>query len=222
MIVELQTLDTRKRFLYSTVGAFLMAILVFLTIPLTQTIQPEATEIVDLRKIIIVQPSAPPTPPETTKQPTAKEKPLQPSFQKQLIDPDLTQLALSLNPGIEEALEIGLANTGFEMEMDTVGEIKKLFTFRDLPEAPKIINHPKILFPRELVRRGIKEGRVVVLIEIDERGRARVISIQSSTHPLLIKKAEEVIRQAQFTTPLINGVAQRVRGEWPINLREPK
>ena len=222
MNVELQTYDTEKRPLYSLGVAFLMAMLVFLIIPLTQTTNHQTPETIDLRKVLMVQPPAPAEPPQTAEQTPVKEQTPKPSFQKQFTEPNLTPLELSLSPNIDEALAIGQAPTGFEMEADAVSDIKKLFTFRDLPEAPRIINYPKIQFPKELVRRGIKEGRVLALIEIDERGRAKIVSIKSSTHPLLIKEAEKVIRQAQFTGPLIDGVAQRVRGEWPIDLRAPK
>jgi TonB family protein len=222
MDIELQTSEIEKRPLYSLGSAFLMAMLVFLIIPLTQTTNHQTPKTIDLRNVLMVQPPAPAKPAKATEQPPAKEPTPTPSFQKQFTEPDFTQLELSLNPSIDEALAIGQARTGFEMEADAVSDIKKLFTFSDLPEAPRIINHPKIQFPKELIRRGIKEGRVLALIEIDERGRAKIVSVKSSTHPLLIKEAEKVIRQAQFTGPLIDGVAQRVRGEWPIDLRAPK
>ena len=222
MTVELQTSDNGRRSLYALVGAFLMAILVFLIIPLTHTTQSQAPETIDIRKVLIAQLPVPAEPPETAESPSAKRQTSKPAFQKQLTQPDLPQLKLSLNPGIDEALAIGLTNTGFEMDADAVGDIKKLFTFKDLQEKPRIINHPKIQFPQELVRRGIKMGRVFALIEIDEQGRAEIIRVESSTHPLLIKEAEKVVRQAQFTRPLIDGVPQRVRGQWSIILQESK
>ena len=199
-----------------------MAILVFLIIPLTQTIQSKAPETIDIREVLVMKPPTPAEPPRSAESPPVEEQTPKPAFQKQLTQPSPAQLELSLNPGIDEALAIGLTSAGFETETDAVSDIKKLFTFKDLSEAPRIINYPKIQFPNELIRRGITEGRVVALIEIDEQGRAEIVRVNSSTHPLLIKEAEEIIRQAQFTKPLIDGVPQRVRGEWPISLRAPK
>ena len=222
MDLELSSTDSRQRSIYALSGAFLLAIMVFLIVPATQWINASNTETIDLREVLIVQPATPVELPLAPEQPPAKEHAPKPKFQQQPAGPNLTQLARSLNPGISHALAIGMASTGFQMEIDTVGDIEKLFTFDDLPEAPRIINYPKIHYPQELIRRGIKEGRVVVLIEIDERGRAEVVNINSSTHPQLIKTAKDVIRQAQFTKPLINGTARQVRGEWPITLRAPR
>lgn len=222
MSLESQIANPRKRSLYSLVGAFLTAVLIFLIIPLTQKRAPQTNKVVDIRKVALLQPPAPSEPPNITQKPMTEKSAPKPAFNKQPAAPEPRQLGLSLNPGIDEALAIGTAGAGFELTTDAVGDIEKLFTFNDLPEAPRIINYPRIQFPQELVRRGITQGRVIALIEIDERGRAEIIAIESSTHPLLIKKAEEVIRQAQFTQPLVDGVPQRVRGEWPIDLREPK
>ena len=222
MTIELQTSDNWKRSLYALTGAFLMAILVFLIVPLTHTTQPQTPETIDIRKVLVVKPPAPMKPSETMKPPTVKERTPKPAFQKQPPPPDLTQLKLALNPGIDEALAAGLANTSFEIEADAMSSIQDLFTAKNLPETLRIINNPKFQFPKELIRRGIKEARVVALIEIDEKGRAELINVKSSTHPLLIKEAEQVIRQAQFTKPLIDGVPQRVRIPWSIILHAPK
>jgi periplasmic protein TonB len=222
MTLELQTTDNGKHSLYILGGAVLMGILVFLIIPLTHTSQSKAPETIDIREVLVMKPPTPAAPPRTTESPPVEEQTPKPVYQKQLTQPSPAQLELSLNPGIDEALAIGLTNAGFEMEADAVSDIKKLFTFKDLSEAPRIINYPKVRFPNELIRRGITEGSVIALIEIDEQGRAEIIRVNSSTHPLLIEGAEEIIRQAQFTRPLIDGVPQRVRGEWPISLRAPK
>lgn len=200
-------------------GALVLGILIFLLIPMAQRSNNQV-DILDYREIIRVQPPAPVAPPNAVKPP--EKKPPKPKFKKQFDSLDLNQLELSLNPGISGALAVGITNSGFETEIDAIGEIQEIFTFDDLAQTPGIINRPRIQFPRELIRRGILEGRVVALIEIDEKGRANIIEILSSSHPQLVEPARDVIRQAQFTKPLVNGVAQKVRGEWPILLRAPQ
>lgn len=200
-------------------GALVLAILIFLLIPMAQR-SDNQVDILDYREIIRVQPPAPIAPPNAVKPP--EKKPPKPKFKKQFDSLDLNQLELSLNPGISGALAVGITNSGFETEIDAIGEIQEIFTFDDLAQTPGIINRPRIQFPRELIRRGILKGRVVALIEIDEKGRANIVEILSSSHPQLVEPAREVIRQAQFTKPLVNGVAQKVRGEWPILLRAPQ
>ena len=201
-------------------GALVLATLIFLLIPLAQS-SDDPANVIDYREVVLVQPPVPITPPSAAEPPPEKEPP-KPKFKKQFDDLDINQLELSLNPSIEGALAIGLASGSFDAEIDTIEAIQEMFTFADLPQAPKIINRPRIQFPRELIQRGIPEGRVVALIEIDEKGRAKIIEIISSTHPQLVETARDVIDQAQFTKPLVDGVAWKVRGEWPLTLRAPQ
>jgi hypothetical protein len=201
-------------------GAFVLAVLVFLLISMMQRLDKEAS-VLNYREVVLVQPPAPAVPPDVVK-PPPQEKPPKPRFEKQFESINLKQLELSLNPGISNALAVGITSGEFETEIDAIGAIQKMFTFDDLPQAPSIINRPRIQFPQELIQRGVLEGRIVALIEIDEKGRARIIEIISSTHPQLIKTARDVIRQAQFTKPLVGGVARKVRGEWPLFLRAPR
>jgi len=201
-------------------GAFLLAATLFSLVPLTQYIGKEATNTIEFRKTVLVQPALPVAPPKA--EPPPEKEPPKPKFQQQFNQLNLSQLQLSLKPSIQDALAVGIASGGFDTEIDTVEDIQEMFTFADLPEAPRIINQPRIQFPQTLIQQGVREGRVIVLIEINERGRATVISIKSSTHPQLVKAARNVIRQAQFTKPLIDGVPQQVSGEWPIVLRAPK
>jgi protein TonB len=199
-----------------------LAIAVFLLIPFTQHIGDQSAQTIDFREIITMQapaPSAPPTSAEDAPKPIDTPKPL---FEKQLPEPTLTQLDLALNPGIGEALAIGVAGGGFQTETDTVGDIQKMFTFSDLAQSPRIVNRPTLRYPNALVRRGVLDGKVVVLIEIDERGRPEILKIVSATDPLLVKPARDVIRQARFTPPTVDGRPQKVRGEWPIILQAPK
>lgn len=202
------------------VGALALAILIFLLIPITQSSEDPA-DTLDYREIILVPPPVTIAPPAAI-EPSPEEEPPKPKFEKPFDDLNLNQLELSLNPGISGALAVGIASSGFDTEPDTMEAIQKMFTFADLPQTPKIINRPRIQFPQELIQRDIIEGRVVALIEINEKGRAKIIEIISSTHPQLVKTARDVIRQAQFTKPLVNGIDQKVRGEWPLLLRAPQ
>ena len=176
---------------------------------------------IEFREALTITPPAPMLLPPTPEQVQPSEPESKPEFKQQLQDFSLNQLELSLQPGIGGALKMGIASAGFASEMDALSEIQKLFTFADLQTAPRIINSPNIIYPRELIRRGILEGQVLVKIEIDIKGRARVLKIISATDPRLISAAKEVIRKARFTPPKVAGIAQKVHGEWPIILRAP-
>ena len=203
-------------------GALLMTLLVFLAIPITQHLGNQRNDLIEFREAMTSTPPAPlilPPPPEKVEQ---SEPEPTPEFKQQLQDFSLSQLELSLNPSISGALRVGVTSAGFATEVDALSEIQKLFTFADLQSAPRIINSPSIVYPRELVRRGIREGRVLAKIEIDTKGRARVLEIISASDPRLIQAAKEVIRKARFTPPKVGGVPQKVIGEWPILLRAPQ
>ena len=105
--------------------------------------------------------------------------------------------------------------------MDALRDIEQIFTFADLDEKPRIINRPRFAYPRDLARRGIQQGKVIVRIEIDEKGRARFLKIVSATDPGLIPPAREIIRTARFIPSKVDGVPQKVVGDWPISLAAP-
>lgn len=202
------------------IGAVLLASVLFLLIPLTQKLNNAQADSYDVREIVTIPPPpiAAPPPKKTQKEP--EPEPL-PKFEQQVQAFTISQLELSLSPGIGDALRIGVKSGDLKTDFDTVSTIQEMFTFSDLEQAPSIINQPRVQYPTKLARRGIKEGRVVAKIEINERGRASVIRIISSTSPDLIAPALGVIRQARFTQPKIEGKPTKVQGDWPIVLRAP-
>ncbi len=218
-----QPLPVAKRKYHRTVtviGSILLAGLLFLLIPLTQKLNNQSPKILDFRETVTIQPPQIITPPsEDTSQDPAPEPQLE--FEQQLTELTLSQLELSLNPGIGDAIKIGVKGSGFKTDFNAVSNIQEMFTFADLQQTPTIVNQPRIQFPSKLVRRGIKKGRVVAKIEINEKGRAAILKIISSTSPELIPSAKSVIRQARFTPPKVNGKPATVQGDWPISLRAP-
>ena len=221
MQTDLPAAETRARVPIALVGAIVLTLLVFLAIPITQHLDNKRSQILDFREAITITPPAPVvTPPAPEEVPQSEPEP-KPEFEEQFQDFSLSQLELSLNPSIGDAISIGVSNGGFSTEVNAVGDIQKLFTFADLQSAPRIINRPRISYPRDLIRKGVREGRVVVKILIDPKGRAKVLEVISATDPGLIPAAKDVIRQARFTPPTVNGEPKPVRGEWPIVLRAP-
>ena len=220
MNTPLPTAESRHRRILALCGAVLLAILVFLLLPLSQKLNSQRSEIIVLRETVTIQPptiTAPPAP-EAQHQPEPEPKP---KFKPQVQELSLSQLELSLNPGISDALKISITNEGFTTDLNAVANIQEMFTFSDLAQAPRILNQPRIQYPTQLIRRNVRQGRVLVKIEIDTKGRATIIRVLSYTHPELIPTAKDVIRQARFTPPTVNGRPQQVQGDWPITLRAP-
>ena len=117
---------------------------------------------------------------------------------------------------------MGLDMGGLAPAFDGVAEIEKIFDFSELPQVPGLLFIPEIQWPQDLARRGIKSGEVVLLILIDKKGKPRVESIRSSTHPSLEAVARRFAERARFSVSEVNGEAIKVRGEWPLILQAPR
>lgn len=198
-----------------------MAAVVFLAIPLTQLIDAQSSQRILVRETITLPPPQALIPPAAPDSEPAKPQETKPAFKAQLTNLTFNQLDLALNPQIPNSLKIGLGSRDFAAEVDTVTAIQTLFTFADLNANPRIMNAPSVVYPRELIRRGVREGRVLALIEINPKGRARVLKILAASEPRLVAAAKEVIRKARFSPPKVGGEVRTVRGEWPIILRAP-
>ena len=209
------------RFPWVLCGALLMAAVVFLAIPLTQLIDAQNSEVLEVRETLTLPPPQSLIPPVAPEQEPPQPQDPKPQFQVQLSNLSFNQLDLSLNPKLPNSLEIGMGRRDFSSEVDAVTAIQTVFTFADLNAKPRIMNAPSIVYPRELIRRGVREGRVLALIEINTKGRARVLKILAASEPRLVAAAKEAIRKARFSPPTVGGELRTVRGEWPIILRAP-
>jgi TonB family protein len=96
---------------------------------------------------------------------------------------------------------------------------KSVYSVGDLDSKPRLISYPSVSFPSALARRGVRRGTVVLEVEIDTRGRVRVRSVVSSTHPELVAKARKIADGAQFTPPRHRGRPVRAVMRWPIVIR---
>ncbi|MFU8847111.1 MAG: energy transducer TonB [Opitutales bacterium] len=207
--------------LFAIAGAFGTAGLLFLLIPLTQMLDEVAAPDLELRAVSLVPPppEPPPPPPEVEATKSAEAEALPPDMPKPPPPIEVQTLDVALNPGSGDAVAMGIEMPDFETGASMTAEIEQLFTFDDLPEAPRLINQPRFRFPRELARRGIREGQVIVEIDIQPNGQARLRRIISSTHPELESAAREIVDSARFTKPEVNGRPQTVRGRFPLILQ---
>lgn len=77
--------------------------------------------------------------------------------------------------------------------------------FSDVDKAIQNIVIPPKTFPDQLIDAGILSGRVVVKLMIDEQGHVKVMSVLSSTHPLLVPPVVEAMNRAVYSIPIRNG-----------------
>lgn len=211
--------------LWALVGAVLMAAGLFMIIPLTQIIQgvPQQS-LVHRRTQIVAPPPDPPVVEERRVEPAAQEA-LQ-ELETEARPMELSPLEISLAPGFGEALGMGIQSLGLNVALDTVAAIQDVFDFDELEQPPSLLNGKQIRlrFPDSLVRRGIKEVRVVVEVLIDRNGRTKPVEIVSSsyTHPEVKQEALRAVRQARFSVTRVEGRAVQVRARFPVTLRAPR
>lgn len=196
----------------------MLAATLFLLIPLTQMFdQPEKPDLA-VREIRISPPPPPDAPPPPEETPPDQPETAPEEIPEAPPPVDLQPLDVDLTAGSSEAIQMGARLPSFQMETDSVSDIEELFTFDDLSESPRLLNTPRFRYPSSLVRRGIEKGRVIVEIDILPDGSARLRRIVSSTEPELEPIARRIVKQAQFTSPEIDGQPQTVRGRFPLRL----
>jgi len=195
-------------------GAFVLAVLIFLALPLTQLLS-------DLSKkadrIVSADPSIPP-PPAPPPEPPPEEEPEKeedkPELQQEVKPLDLSQLDVALNPGVGDALNVGNAILGFGITPDTIAQMD-IFELKDLDNNPRRIFAVGPVYPFKFKQEGI-EGSVRLIIIIDEKGRVIEAKVQRSTNREFEKPAIEAILQWKFEPGTKNGRPVKVRRLQPI------
>lgn len=197
-------------------GAAIVSVLLFLLIPLTQILDPVKKVDLLIREVVLAPPppNVPPPPPDDS-----EPLPEPPPPELVQVPPPITinALDIDLNAGTGDAIAIGVPSPDLVMQ-EVAQEIERMFTFDDLPEAPSLMNRPSFRFPPSLLRRGIKQGKVLVVIDILPNGRAEFVRIESATHDEFIPSAKRIVEGARFKLQKIEGRYVRVRGTFPLTL----
>ena len=211
--------------LLALAGAVFLAALLFLIIPISQALQDSDIQTVILREIepVVLTPPKPPVIEE--KRQIEKTPDKIPELEPEPPQLELSQLELSLNPGVGEALSMGVQAGAFEVQVDAIGDIEKIFDFAELERPPDLINGRMLKpeFPRELERRGVKEVKLTLEILIDQKGRARFQKILTSSHshPKLDQEARRLGNLLRFTITKVDGQPVKVRAKFPLTLQSP-
>ena len=201
-------------------GALVLAGLLFLLIPLTQMLNaPEQPDLL----VREVQVAAPPPPPSTPPLPEESEPPEPqetiPEMPQEPTPIEVQPLDVALSPGAGDAIAMGAPMPVFQNANDAIADIRELFSFDDLAEAPRLVNAPSFRFPAELVRRGVNKGKVIVEIDILPNGSAKLRRIVSSSQRELEPVARAIVARARFSKPTVDGRPQTVRGLFPLILQ---
>ena len=97
---------------------------------------------------------------------------------------------------------------------------KSTYSEGELDRIPSLRKDPIAEFPASLARKGVSEGKVNLSLEINEKGRVRVLGVVSSTHPELVPVARKAASTARFSKPTKNGRTVKATFSWELTLKK--
>ena len=199
-------------------GAAVISGILFLLIPMTQILNPVKEADLIVREVVLLPPPPQVPPPPESAEPLPEPPP--PELVQVPPPIVINSLDVSLSAGTGDAIAIGVPSPDLVVQ-DIASEIESMFTFDDLDEKPRPSGQPSYRFPPSLVRRGVKEGLVVVQIDILPSGRVEFVKIVSATHDELADIVLRIIGRFRFSKPIVAGRPARVRGNFPLRMRAP-
>ena len=150
----------------------------------------------------------PPPPPEEEPPPELEAEPPQLS---------LAQLDIALNPGTGGSLAGDFAMPTIAANSSALGT-EDFVDFSDLDQTPRPLPGSTLDFPRRL-KRNPAEGRVILLIKLDEQGRVLEAQVESSNLPDFEEVVAAQVSRWSFSPPTRNGQPVRAQARLPIPIR---
>jgi len=204
--------------LWVLLGSMVMALALFIVLPVMQTISKPPTDDLLLTDVDVadIEPP-PPSPPEPEPEPEPEFEDQPPELAEEAAPLDLSQLELALNPGFSEGW---MGGGDFAVQLNTVVSGSKdedenaIFSMADLDQKPRVIYQPSPSFSKSLRRKA--PAKVNVIFIVDERGRVMEPRIRSSTDSLFEKPALSAVKRWKFEPGKRGGKPVRFRMLAPI------
>jgi len=149
-----------------------------------------------------------PPPPEEEPPPQLEAEPPQLS---------LAQLDIALNPGTGGAIAGDFSMPTIQANAQSLGTAD-FVDFSDLDQAPRPLPGSSLDFPRRLKRKAV-DGRVVLLIKLDETGRVLEAKVESSTLPDFETVVASQIKKWRFTPPTQAGSPVKAQARFPVPIK---
>ncbi len=191
---------------------------IFLLIPFTQLLESVGRKDSVIVAVDIAPPPPPPPPAPPKEEEEAKVENTPPPLPPPTPPPQLSlsQLDLTLNPGIDDAMSGAFGFGGFNTQPDAMTEMKEFFDIRELDEKLRVLHFQPPEKPYNM-RRNRVSGFTRVSFIVDKEGNvARVIGFTDTTHKELESAVSKVIDQWKFTPPTKDGRKVKARVEQPI------
>lgn len=196
-------------------GAVGLTLLLFLVLPLMQTLsKPPSTDMI-VQSVDTAKLDAPPPPPQEEPEEEPQQEEAPPELNEEAPPLDLSQLELALNPGISEGWTTG----DFAVKLNTVvssGEngVDALFSVADLDQTPRVIYQPGPMLTKELRKKA--PGTVYIIFVVDQQGRVENPMVQKASDPIFEKPALNAVKQWKFEPGKRNGKPVRFRMRVPF------
>ena len=189
----------------------------------------------EIAKEVVAPP--PPPPPESLEEPPPPPPPATlPSLEVE-IESTAPALAASFDPRVD----LTMRPSDFELEVDPAPQVrpprpparvagppkvasrppqvKSTYDAGELDAKPRLVNRPSASYPTTMLRRGVREGKVLLEVSISTSGRLSIRRVISSTHPDFTKMARSFAARARFTVPKKNGRPVTAIYRWPLILK---
>ncbi len=196
-------------------GAVGLTLLLFLVLPLMQTLsKPPSTDMI-VQSVDTAKLDAPPPPPQEEPEEEPQQEEAPPELNEEAPPLDLSQLELALNPGISEGWTTG----DFAVKLNTAassGEsgVDALFSVADLDQTPRVIYQPGPMLTKELRKKA--PGTVYIIFVVDQQGRVENPMVQKASDTIFEKPALNAVKQWKFEPGKRNGKPVRFRMRVPL------
>ena len=141
-------------------------------------------------------------------------KPLELSPPKQVLNLEQLETSLEVGPGDFRAV---FAMRDFDLAPGDVGG-EFVFKLHELDRIPNVLKRGRLRYPGHLLRRGL-EGKVKLLVLIDERGVVKVQEVINSSHPDFVEPSIRAAEESTYEPPLRNGKNVQVQFFLPLEFK---
>lgn len=199
--------------------AAVATLLLFGLLPLSEYVRGDEWMVREIDWVDIPKP--PPQKPEIEQRLEEKERkamtPLELTPPKQVLPLEQLETSLEVGPGDFRTV---FALRDFDLAPgDVEGEF--VFKLHELDRIPNAIKRGLLRYPTHLLRRGL-EGKVKLLVLIDERGVVKVQEVVSSSHPDFVEPSIRAAEESTYEPPLRNGKTVKVQFFLPLEFKLSK
>ena len=207
----------KRHHFYTTLIALALMLsavtLLFINDWLSKRILPQ----VNVRKIQVASLPPPPPPPapqqvqQTQQTLTLSIEGEGPAMDVSLIKVEQPKILLT-PPKMAMPMQVEVSN---DLQIDW-----QAFGLDQLDSIPTLLTKVTTIYPRALVKRGIKKVVLRLDVFIDEHGKPRLITIEGLAYQELTSAVNKLIKRSRFTPPTKDGQSVAARFIWPVEFKK--